>query len=595
MANPKAVSDELGEYFEVENSTTSTIDLKGYRIYDGYGNSHVIAKDVNVAPGAYAVLARNGDPKVNGGVIADYVYDNFFLSNSHDAIKIDDPKGKLVASVEYTTSSPWPSAEGVAIELKDLGDNPADPASWQLAKNRYGTGDLGTPGGPNGWSADPYTLDASDLGWQDPDLGASLFFSYFDQPKKAILSALATAKKSVHIAMFNLRDSDIISALGALAKKGVDVQILLDAKQMQQTYNQATLQAMKDAGLSPVGVDNTAATNATMHDKFTVIDDQIVLTGSMNYSGNALKLNDEELLRIDDPSVASLFDTEFGKLKAGTTGTPTAATTDPVRVLFGTEDKLYNVVADEIRAAKTSVYVAMFSLDAQKMIDELIAAKQRGVHVVVVLDKVQADASTADEQLDQAGIPVLRYENNRGSAGNTGLVELHNKLCVIDDTKVLMGSYNWTNLASFYNDENMLELTSPRLATEANSEIAQIINAYDSGFDPSTVGFSTGTRSVDFSVRGLTLDAGAGLYLVGNVDALGADNYALALPLTADTSGTTWHVSVDLPAGATFNYQIIARNKIRHNHTEPVAATSFTVPYASGTALVDHAFGKTLE
>ncbi len=124
-------------------------------------------------------------------------------------------------------------------------------ASWQLAKNRYGTGDLGTPGGQNGWSADPYALDASDLGWQDPALGASLFFSYFDQPKKAILAALATAKTSVHIAMFNLRDSSIVSALGALAQKGVDVQILLDKKQMDQTYNQPTLQAMAAAGLSP--------------------------------------------------------------------------------------------------------------------------------------------------------------------------------------------------------------------------------------------------------------------------------------------------------------------------------------------------------
>ncbi len=221
----------------------------------------------------------------------------------------------------------------------------------------------------------------------------------------------------------------------------------------------------------------------------------------MNYSGNALTLNDEELLRIDDASVASLFESEFDKLKAGT---PDAhgAHDRSVRVLFGTEDKLYNAVADEIRAAQSSVYVAMFSLNSQKLIDELVLAKQRGVHVVVVLDKLQADAGTEDEQLDQAGIPVLRFENTRGSAGNTGLVELHNKLCVIDGKKVLMGSYNWTNLASFFNDENMLELTSDKLATQANREIAQLINDYDPGYIPSSAGFFAGNRSVEISVRG---------------------------------------------------------------------------------------------
>ena len=594
MVNPKNVTDDLGEYVELYNTTDAAIDLSGYELYDGFNNTHVISKSVIVPAKGYALLARNGDPKQNGGLFPDYVYDNFFLSNTKDAVKLKDKSGKVVASVEYTGSAPWPASDGAALELSDLSKDPADPASWTLAKNRYGTGDLGTPGGPNGYGPTPYTLDAADLGWQDPSLGASLFFSYFDQPEKVILQALGKAQTSVHIAMFNLRESSIINALGQLVKKGVDVQVLLDQKQMDQVYNQPKVQELIAAGITPKGVSNTSATDATMHDKFTVIDGKRVLTGSMNYSSNALNLSDEELLLIDNASVASLFEAEFAELSAGTTNAATAATSAPVQVLFGNEDKLYDVVAGELAQAKTSAYVAMFSMNTKKIIDELIAAKSRGVHVVVLLDKVQADAESADEALDQAGIPVLRFENDRGSAQNLGLTELHNKLCVIDGKKVLMGSYNWTNLASFYNDENMLVLTSERLATQANREIAQMINDYMPAFTPQSVGFAAGKRTVKFSLRGLSVDAGTELYLVGDSDAMGSDNYALALPLTAG-AGNTWSTSVDLPAGATLGYHVFARSTLGHNYPEPIAADTFTVPYASTAAVVDHAFGKSLK
>jgi len=594
MVNPKSVSDELGEYVEIFNAGSASVNLKSYKLYDGFNNNHVINSDVEVAPGAYVVLARDGNVKTNGGVTANYVYSDFFLSNTADAVLLDDPNGQLVAQVKYDDKGAWPLTDGVALELSDLALDPTLPASWSQAQNRFGTGDLGTPGGPNGYGTTPYGLDASDLGWQDPTLKASLFFSYFDKPEKAILKALGTATQSVHIAMFNLRETSIINALGALKGQGVDVQILLDKKQMDLSYNQAKVQEMINAGLPPLGIDNTNATDATMHDKFTIIDGKRVLTGSMNYSSNALNLSDEELLLIDNASVAQLFETEFSELKAGTTSTQTASTSPPIEVKFGNEDKLYDVVAKELKAAKTSAYVAMFSINNQTVLNELLAAKQRGVHVVVILDKVQADAGTEDEQLNQAQIPVFRFENKRGSAGNTGLTELHNKLCVIDGKKVLMGSYNWTNLASYHNDENMVLLTSERLATRAHQEMAQLLNDYLPTFKPGDAGFATGSRDVSFTVRGLNVDAGAEARLVGSIDALGTNNYALSIPLVLGSDGA-WHKTVSLPAGTTFSYEVIVRSKVSHNYADSAGSAKFTVPYASGPALVEQAFGKRLD
>lgn len=594
MVNPKATGDADGEYVEIYNANSTAVDLKGYKLSDDFNNSHVINLELNVAPGAYVVLAPKLDIKSNGGVPVDYVYDNFLLNNGGDAVLLDDPQGKRAAEVRYDSKLPWPVGDGAAIELVSLSADPTQGANWALAKNRYGTGDLGTPGGENGLGPVAYTLDAADPGYQDPLLKAGLVFSHFDDPETAILKAINAATKSVHIAMFNLRESSIIKALGALETKGVDVQILLDKKQMELTYNLPKVQEIIAAGITPVAVSNTSATDATMHDKFTVIDGVRVLTGSANYSSNALSLSDEELLLIDNASVAALYEAEFAELKAGTANTPTAATSAPVQVKFGSEDKLYDTVTTELKAAKSSVHMVMFSINQTGLIAELIAAKTRGVHVVVVLDKVQAESSIEDEKLDAAGVHVLRYENKRGGSANLGLVEVHNKLCVIDGKKVLMGSYNWTNLASFYNDENMVLLTSRLLAVQAEHEIAQLINDYDPSFSPASVGFAAGSRDVKITARGVTLTAGTELYVVGDHAALGDNNYALALPLVA-AGGGTYEKTIKVPAGTSLSYQLIARSTVRHNYAEPILSRKFTAPYASGTAELSHAFGKRLD
>lgn len=593
MVNPKATPDADGEYVEIYNATAAALNLKGYKLSDDFNNSHVINLELNVAPGAYVVLAPKADLKSNGGVPVDYVYDNFLLANAGDAVLLDDPQGKRAAEVRYDSKVPWPVGDGAAIELVSLGADASNGANWALAQNRFGTGDLGTPGGENGLGPVPYTLDA-DPGYADPLLKAGLIFSHFDDPEAAILKAINAATQSVHIAMFNLRESSIIKALGALKTKGVDVQILLDKKQMELSYNLPKVQEIINAGITPVGVSNTSATDATMHDKFTIIDGTRVLTGSANYSSNALSLSDEELLLIDNASVAALYETEFAELKAGTANTPTAATSAPVQIRFGSEDKLYDTVTTELKAAKTSVHMVMFSINQTGLINELIAAKARGVHVVVVLDKVQADSSTEDEKLDTAGVHVLRYENKRGGTANLGLVEVHNKLCVIDGDKVLMGSYNWTNLASFFNDENLVILSSRLLAVQAEHEIAQLINDYDPSFNPVSVGFAAGSRSVKVTARGVSLDAGTELYLVGDHAALGENNYALALPMTS-AGGGTFEKTFTVPAGTALSYQLIARSKVRHNYAETILTRKFTAPYASGTAELNHAFGKRLD
>ncbi len=54
-----------------------------------------------------------------------------------------------------------------------------------------------------------------------------------------------------------------------------------------------------------------------MHHKVIIIDENIVITGSFNFSQNANRSNDENVLIIESPEVAAQYLGEFEKVYKG--------------------------------------------------------------------------------------------------------------------------------------------------------------------------------------------------------------------------------------------------------------------------------------
>ncbi|MDX1417767.1 MAG: lamin tail domain-containing protein, partial [Candidatus Promineifilaceae bacterium] len=93
MNNPAAVSDSVGEWFEVYNTTGSAIDINGWTIEDNDTDSHVISSggSLIVPAGGYLVLGNNTDTATNGGAPVAYSYgSSWFLSNSADEVVLFD-------------------------------------------------------------------------------------------------------------------------------------------------------------------------------------------------------------------------------------------------------------------------------------------------------------------------------------------------------------------------------------------------------------------------------------------------------------------------------------------------------------------------
>ena len=147
MANPASVSDSYGEWFEITNTTDTTISLNGWTVKDSDSDMHLIQsenQDITIDPSQFYVMARNGNISSNGGVVPDYVYSGFSLSNTQDEIILMDSDGAIVDEVQYTND--WDFPNGRSKEIHDVDSDNSLIENWFASTFSYGSGDYGTPG-----------------------------------------------------------------------------------------------------------------------------------------------------------------------------------------------------------------------------------------------------------------------------------------------------------------------------------------------------------------------------------------------------------------------------------------------------------------
>ena len=133
-----------------------------------------------------------------------------------------------------------------------------------------------------------------------------------------------------------------------------------------------------------------------------------------------------------------------------------------VQVAFTPWEDAEGMVVEAIGQAQRQILVHAFSFTSRRIAAALIAARRRGVAVLVTADQEQAGVGdgTRIRELAAAGIPVW-LEGSYAAA--------HSKVMIIDagtrDAAVITGSFNWTAAAQRRNAENVLILRrSPALA-----------------------------------------------------------------------------------------------------------------------------------
>jgi len=108
--------------------------------------------------------------------------------------------------------------------------------------------------------------------------------------------------------MYVFTDKEIALPLIDAQKRGVKVRVYLDRSQIESTYSVSRLLVQKGIKV------RISTNNYIMHNKFAIIDNRLLLTGSYNWTFSANSRNDENLIVIDDPEVISIFQNQFVNL-----------------------------------------------------------------------------------------------------------------------------------------------------------------------------------------------------------------------------------------------------------------------------------------
>ena len=272
---------------------------------------------------------------------------------------------------------------------------------------------------------------------------------------QAIIYNINNSKTSIEAALYGLENQDeILNALIKAKNRGVNVRIVTDSNPCgEDTY----FDTYKLRKYLEAKSDNSPF---IMHNKFFIFDSQKVLTTSANISSTGVGgYNSNTAVLINSKTVALTYLKEFEQMYKGAfhkfknkneLSDFKLDNNTTLSVYFAPVSDILTPVINEINNAKKEILVSAFYLTHREIIAALIAAKARGVEVLVTMDALGANKF-------KERIKWLKDVNIKVKTENWG-GKNHQKSILIDSCTFISGSANFSKNAVIKNDENLLIL-----------------------------------------------------------------------------------------------------------------------------------------
>jgi phosphatidylserine/phosphatidylglycerophosphate/cardiolipin synthase-like enzyme len=286
---------------------------------------------------------------------------------------------------------------------------------------------------------------------------------------ETIIAALDRTERTARLALYDLKHAELGAAILRAHARGVKVELVYDeghaaAGPAPDAGPSREFQALLDAGV-PVVLRRGRGSYGIMHHKFAVLDGELVITGSFNWTRAADDRHYENLILRGDAASVEGFDAVWAWMRdaAGAQGPPPADPERPVafnggrwpRWAFSPQGGLEAYLVEAIGRSRATFDACVFSLYSLPVAEALIAAKERGVAVRVLSDAGQSRRSPAMARLAAAGVEI------RLSAGRADFGVMHHKYALADGAWLLTGSYNFSQNGEMNNHENALFSTRP--------------------------------------------------------------------------------------------------------------------------------------
>ncbi len=319
--------------------------------------------------------------------------------------------------------------------------------------------------------------------------------------EEEIVDFINGSKSTLDIAVQELRagsihdQNPIKAAILSAAGRGVIVRMVVEASYLKQGSDNLNTFA---EFLNTENISIQADQNSKIfHNKFIVRDNgkdtAALLTGSTNFTDTGTRRNYNHIIilhfkgqREDYFEILDRYQAEFDEIVGGT-----FSNTEPsqeikaykigntrITPLFSPDNDPDDVLLKTILGAKETLDVMMFTFGSNSpllsgVINRFNAVKyvnrrptdEKKIKVRVGFEGQQTKYWSAYATLKKLGVPV-KVERKAP--------KLHHKVGIIDNKKVILGSYNWTLAANDDNDENILIVSNTGIAdmfTKAFNEL----------------------------------------------------------------------------------------------------------------------------
>ena len=288
-------------------------------------------------------------------------------------------------------------------------------------------------------------------------------------PDGPLAAAIDEARLSVDAAIFSLSLNSIRDALRRAYDRGVRVRVVMESDNLDEFDPQVLV----ETGIPVLGDRR----EGLMHNKFVVIDNSEVWTGSMNFTTSGAYEDNNNLIRIRSAEIAADYTKEFEEMfKDDLFGADVLAETPnsrvhlygiPIDIYFSPDDSAADGLLDLVMNAKENITFMAYSFTSDPLGAAVRERAAENVKVRGVMDDGQLASNLGSEYdaFRQAGLDV-RLDGSDS--------QMHHKVLIIDRQVVLTGSYNFTASAEERNDENLLVIYNAAIAQQFLVEFQRI-------------------------------------------------------------------------------------------------------------------------
>lgn len=282
----------------------------------------------------------------------------------------------------------------------------------------------------------------------------------------ALAQAIDATTNSIDIAAFEWNSPRLTEAVLNAHARGVTIRMVVDDEHALEDED-STIQQLIDVGIPVVDDERSGL----MHNKFMILDNSIVWTGSTNYTVNGSYRNNNNMLMLRSRRAVETYQIEFnemfiqhefGSRRSEVNSARFTQDGTPIEIWFAPEDSVIFALVEHLSNAESQIRFMTFSFTLDEIGDAVLEASERGVDVSGIFEVTGSETRFSEmPRMFCSGLSVFQD-------GNAGI--LHHKVFIIDDHTVITGSFNISNNATTSNDENLVIINNPDIAAEYIAE-----------------------------------------------------------------------------------------------------------------------------